>query len=730
MKLNLPLYSTSEGQKQRVIKARARANKLAVDLIKSIPKVDTTQLESTINTILSSGSIPSLRAASEIANTPDPNPYKEDREKSINRSGYAIVNENNIFKLEDNTNVEPFRMLYMAGYTIKEIKEIFGSMTPSSTYVAKVGKTVVSSTLQQKELLHKSKYRFYSEYYSKLNDKSYLVYDTKNGDSGFFAIVCEQDDNNKAYFKCKPKEFPISGTLEIVVDNTNYQVTLEAEIGKQLEVQIKNAEIPISVSYEDSLVISSDKPFYFVESDVAYKLGIKDELINAQQQIKEGYTGYSIINEGSYPYNCQVNKPLSSALNSRVIYNSLINQGLPEEFARKYINGEPLYDDINNDLVSLRETLDNEELTDIKLNNLYKKNNVRIESTSYQTIKRLLELSDNDLEYLLRYREDVIGINPYVTNQECSNELVKTFNSNVVFTNNTSHDCDIWKSIQSTLRYAEVLHYDYKIKKETDINSGDTKEAENKFRTFLGAVDETLFSTKEVVNSNAYFSETCLGMDVACSANLSAIFSVAGGLKCVGDVKSQISIDAFEEFMSDCLVLEAYLNSAFTAFNSIMTSIKGVISLINSSLTVFSGSGTASLGVGSIVQCSLSLDIALILPPFLSKLSLLLVPIIEMLEAVVNAIISAERSILCPIQNLIDKYINSQHFTLPCKVGFNVPIILGIDAYFQGYVNALAGLKAICLSVKQDTNWLRKNVSMLPNSIDLLVTNSESCKES
>lgn len=730
MKLNLPLYSTSEGQRQRIIKARARANKLAVGLIKSIPKVNTTQLESVLNTMLSSGSIPSLRAASEIANTPDPNPYKEDREKSINRSGYAIVNENNIFKLEDSTNIEPFRMLYMAGYTIKEIKEIFGSMTPSSTYVAKVGKTIISSTLQQKELLHKSNYRFYSEYYSKLNDKSYLVYDTKNGDCGFFAVVCEQDDNNKAYFKCKPKEFPISGTLEIVVDGTKYQVDLEAEIGKQLEVQIKNAEIPISVSYENSLVISSDKPFYFVESDVAYKLGIKDELINAQQQIKEGYTGYSIISEGSYPYNCQVIKPLSSALNSRIIYNSLINQGLPEEFARKYLNGESLYEDINNDLVSLKETLDDEELTKVKLNDLYKRNNVRIESTSYQTIKRLLELSDADLEYLLKYREDVIGINPYVTNQECSNELVKTFNSNIVFTNTTSHDCDTWKRIQSTLRYAEVLYYDYKVKKEIDVNSGDTKEAENKFRTFLGVLDETLFSTKEVINSNAYFSETSLGMDVACSANLSAIFSVAGGLKCAGDVKAQVSIDAFEEFMSDCLVIEAYLDSAFTAFNSIMTSIKGVISLINSSLTIFSGSGTASLGVGSIVQCSLSLDIALILPPFLSKLSLLLVPIIEMLEAVVNAIISAERSILCPIQNLIDKYINSQHFTLPCKVGFNVPIILGIDAYFQGYVNALAGLKAICLSVKQDTNWLRKNVSMLPNSIDLLVTNSESCKES
>ena len=730
MKLNLPLYSTSEGQKQRVLKARIRANKLAVELIKSVPKVDTIQLRSTLDMMLSSGSIPSLKAASEIANTPDPNPYKEDREKSINRSGYTIVNENNIFKLEDNTNVEPFRMLYMVGYTIKEIREIFGSMTPSSTYVAKVGKSIISSTLQQKELLHKSNYRFYSEYYSKLNEKSYLVCDTKNGESGFFAVVCEQDNNNKAYFKCKPKKFPINGLLELVVDNVKYQVSLEAEIGKQLEVQIKNAEIPISVSYEDSLVITSEKPFYFIEGEVTYVLGIKDELIKAQQQIKEGYTGYSIINDGSFPYNCQINKPLSSSSNSRVIYNNLINQGLPEEFARKYLNGESLYSNINDDLVSIKETLDNESLTTIKLNNLYKKNNVRIESTTYQTIKRLLELSDTDLEYLLRYREDVIGINPYVTNQECSDELVKTFNSNVVFTNTSSHDCDIWKSIQATLRYAEVLHYDYTYKKEIDVNSGDTKEAENKFRTFLGVLDETLFSTKEVINSNAYFSETCLGMDVACSANLSAIFSIAGGLKCAGDVRAQVSLEAFEEFMSDCLVIEAYLNSAFTAFNSIMTSIKAVISLINSSLTVFSGSGTASLGVGSIVQCSLSLDVALILPPFLSKLSLLLVPIIEMLESVVNAIISVERSILCPIQNLIDKYINSQHFTLPCRIGFNVPIIFGIDSYFQGYVNALAGLKAICLSVKQDTNWLRKNVSMLPSSIDLLVTNSESCKES
>ena len=36
MKLNLPLYDTIDGQKQRIAKAKSRAIKLSVDMIKSI----------------------------------------------------------------------------------------------------------------------------------------------------------------------------------------------------------------------------------------------------------------------------------------------------------------------------------------------------------------------------------------------------------------------------------------------------------------------------------------------------------------------------------------------------------------------------------------------------------------------------------------------------------------------------------------------------------------------
>ena len=731
MKLNLPLFSSSDGQKQRVALAKARASKLATTLIASIPKVDITELEVVINTIMANGSIPSLKDASDIANTPDPNPYKEDTEKTINRSGYAIVNGNNIFKLEDTSNVEPLRMLYMAGYSIKEIRSILNSMTPSSVYVAKVGKAVASFSLNQKEILHNTKYRFYQEYYSKLNNKSYLVYDTKNGNSGYYAIVCEQDNNQKAYFSCKPLQFPIQGTLEIVIDGLTYQVNLNAEIGKQLETQFRLASLPdyFSVTFEDSLVFTSDKPFYFIASDTAYLLGIKDELKVAQQQIKEGYTGYSLINVGSYPYNCQVKKPLTSSTNSRTIYESLVNQGFPKEYADKYLSGESFYDSLDSDFASLKETLDDDELTLIKLDNIYRKNNVRLEYISYQTIKRLLELSDTDLEYLLRYREDLLGINPYVTKEECSAEISKMFNSNVTFTNTNVLQVQTWKSNQATLRYAEVLAYDYRTKKSIDPTSGDTNSAKTTLWNFLGSIDSLLYTETDVVNSNAYFSETSLGMDFACSANLSAVFSIAGGLQCVTDLKTQVSVQAYEEFLADCLIIEAYLNSAFTAFNSVVASIKRVIAFINSSLTVFSGSGTASLGVSSILQCSISLDLSIILPPFLSKLSLLLVPVIEMLEAVTNMIISAERSILCPIQNEIDKYINSQNFTLPCRVSLNAPLISGIEVYLGCYLNALAGLKALCLSLKKDTNWLRKSVSMLPSSMDLLVINSEACSE-
>lgn len=733
MKLNLPFYSVSDGQKQRVASAKARASKLATELIKSIPKVDTKELEIIFDSILSSGSIPSLKAASEMANTPDPNPSKEDSEKTVNRSGYCVVNGNNIFKLENNSNVESIRMLYMAGYSISEIRKILSDMKPSSTFVAKVGKSIASFSISKKEILHNTSYRFYSEYYSNNDGKSYVVYDTKNGDFGYYGLVCEQDNNTKAYFKCTPKEFPIQGKFEIVVDGNKYEANIDADIGKEIEVQIKVAEIPIEVNYENGLSFTSDKPFYFIENDVAYKLGIKDELKVAQQQIKQGYSGYSLISEGSYPYNCQVKKPVTSSANSRAIYSSLINQGFPSEYAKKYINGESLYEGIDKDFASIRETLNDENLTKIKIDNLYRKTNVRIETTSYQTIKRLLELSDSDLEYLLRYREDILGINPYVSKSDCANGITSTFNSNISYTEAEVLDCQVWKNIQSSVRYLEVLNYNYLNKKknvtvEFEL-SGEAKTARQKLYDFLNAVDETLYTKSELYNKSSYYSETSLGMDVFCNTNLSAVYSIAGGLECAASAKAYISLTAYNEFIADCMVIEAYLNAAFEVFNSIIGMIKKVIALINSSLTVFSGSGTASLGVDSILQCSISIDLSLIVPPFLSKLSLLLVPIIELLEAIFNMLVSLENSILCPIQNLLDKYLNTRNFVLPCKISYNVPIISGIDAYLKSYLDALAGLKALCLTTRKDTNWLRKNVAMMPGSVNLMVTNSASCKE-
>lgn len=734
MKLNLPLYSTSDGQKQRVASARARASKLATELIKSIPTVDTKELEIVFDSILSSGSIPSLKAASEIANTPDPNPYKEDMEKTVNRSGYCIVNGNNIFKLDENSNIESVRMLYIAGYSIKEIRTILSEMTPSSTFVAKVGKSVASFSLPQKEILHNTSYRFYSEYFSTTDGVSYIVYDTKNGSYGYFALVCEQDDNNKAYFKCTPKEFPIVGTLEMVIDGNKYSVDLNADIGKELEVQIKVAGLPITVAYENGLAFTCDKPFYFIASDTAFKLGIKDELKVAQKQIKEGYTGYSLISEGVYPYNCQVKKPVSSSSNSRVIYKNLIKQGFPEEYARKYINGESLYENLDEDFDSIRKTLDDDSLTRIKLDSLYRKTNIRIETISYQAIKRLLELSDADLEYLLRYREDILGINPYISKEECAEGITGTFNSNIIYSNSEVLECQVWKNIQASVRYIEVLSYDYSKKKEVSREgsemSAEAKTARMKLNNFLDSIDEALFSKTELYSSSSYYSETSLGMDFVSSANLSAVYSIAGGVQCTANASAYLSLTAYNEFRADCMVIEGYLNAAFEVFNSVINKIKAVIALINSSLTVFSGSGTASLGVDSILQCSVSIDLALIVPPFLSKLSLLIVPIIAMLEAIVEMIINVERAMLCPAQNLLDKYINTRNFTLPCKVSLQAPLVSGVDAYLQGYLTALTGLKALCLTTKNDSNWLRKNVAMLPGSVDLMVTNSESCKES
>ena len=103
---------------------------------------------------------------------------------------------------------------------------------------------------------------------------------------------------------------------------------------------------------------------------------------------------------------------------------------------------------------------------------------------------------------------------------------------------------------------------------------------------------------------------------------------------------------------------------------------------------------------------------------------------IEMLEALLDALSTFINELLCPIQNLLDKYLNTDSFALPCRISYNVPVISGIENYLAKYKLSLECLKAQCMSINKDANWLKHQATLLPGSLSLKVTSSINCSES
>jgi len=239
-------------------------------------------------------------------------------------------------------------------------------------------------------------------------------------------------------------------------------------------------------------------------------------------------------------------------------------------------------------------------------------------------------------------------------------------------------------------------------------------------------ITEETYTTEDTFN----YSETSLGTTLFLGADYTTMLSLDDGLSMFENVSVLLESDQLNEFNTDMQVIQAYLDAAFSSFSIIQNRISSVIHKLNSSLSVASNKGTASLSISSVMQCSVSIDLGISIPPFLSFISLALVPIIEMLEALLDALSTFSNELLCPIQNLLDKYLNTDSFALPCRISYNVPVISGIENYLAKYKLSLECLKAQCMSINKDANWLKHQATLLPGSLSLKVTSSINCSES
>jgi hypothetical protein len=589
----------------------------------------------------------------------------------------------------------------------------------------------------QKELLHKTNARFYKEYFMSDGD-NYLASDyivNGNDYDGVYALVCAQDASSEAYLYCPAidsKNFPLNGSLDMFVDDVNYTIEFTNVYSGEQAACLLSSILPstMEVVYETGLKFKCTKSFYFTSDsdlDLLDELNIKSALVSIQSAMKLGYSGVSLLEDEVYPYNCEISKTSDSSLNVKKIYNELLSKGFPKEEAFCYLAGNSMYSDLKDYLSEINRD-DPFDLLKSKNSALYLKVNTRIVSTTSLAISNLLSLSDVDLEYLLRYREDILGIDFTYSKSECLSSLISVTSTS---SNGSSYqtekvtETDVWKANTAQVRYLRTCLWI----SENSSSTKDSKNALDKYYSFLDSV--TMYTTSTYVLDSVYsYSEVSVGTNAMLVLDTSATFSINKGMEFFSNLTSELSIAQLDEFEADMKIIQGYLNSAFSVFAATVTTFSGLISLLNSSISVASGSGTASLGVSSILQCSLSVDASIVIPPYLSFLSAYLVPIIDALEVLIQAVIKLQDVILCPIQNLLDKYLNTSNFVLPCKITYSVPTISNISVYLGEYLNTLNYLKASCESVKKDANWLKFKASSLPGTISLIVTNSSSCKES
>lgn len=737
--LNLPLWKSSK-LSSRVVAARARALKVTSDIVNSIPDVSGKDLETVVNKMLSSGTITSLEEAYQVNAVSNPHPTKWENEANLDRTGYTVVNKCNYFKLQDSDNIEAIRMLYNAGLTLDEIRTKLSSLKVGDALVLNCGKIIKRFPNQDYNSLlsNYSSFRGYKEYITTIDNGVYAVCDTPYGKDSTLVLYVEQDSNTKAFLMCDECSFPIKGTLTISVDGVDYDYDINANNSDELILNLRVSNSPITFSWDSGLSLYCNKPFKIKQSDVADSLGIKNALLKVKESIQLGYSGGEIIQEDDFyqsPYNILLKSARISRPNVLKIYNQLKRSGVPKDACDAYLNGDSLYEGVQEKSDALKELLEKDKhskLVPVYAENLFKSANVRVVGTSPQVIAKVLKLSDKDLEYLLRYRLDITGIDPSVPKEEIMDILIKLSESSSGGSYYTRKpvESDVWKQNTSNARTVQV----YVELSESESDKFIVEKWLDDTYEFLDGV--VYYANYDMLSQEdwakgTYYSEKTLGMDLSSTVSWSASVSVIDGVSIYAALRNEIPNDFLNEFEDDMRIIQAYLDAAFIAFDGICNKIGAIIDILNSSLGIKAKtSGGFSLGMGSLLQCSLSIDLSLNIPIYIPLLNEALLKIIAMLEDALQALIDFERSVLCPIQTLLDKYVNTQKFPLPCKVNYSIPVISGLDLYLQGYLKSLARLKALCSVTKRDSEWLKYNATMLPGSVELLVTDSDSCKES
>lgn len=737
--LNLPIWSANSKSVDRVGAARAKAYKASSDIVKSIPDTanDEELLHTTMNKMLASGTIKSLEEFYDITGAGNPSPTKADNEASLNSSGYTVVDGSNFFKLYEvpdssndydnygsnslSNNVEAIRMLYNAGMSISSIRSTLQSMKEGDVLTLGCKKVLKRfPKYSYVELLSKySDFRGYPEYLTIFESSTYAVCDEIGGNDSTFILYIKQDLNDSSVLYCEDISFPVKGSLTININNKDYFYNIDACDSFSLIAQLNKVESPMSFYYDNGLILKSKHPFYFPNSEeknTIKELRIEEALLKARESFYSGYSGVSFKEGLSSPFNIVIKKAGYSKSNIRKIYTALKNNGIEDSICNSYLLGKSLYSKSKDCLENLRKVVQehptNYSLIKAYEDSYFKSSNVRILGTTIKTIERLLKLSDSSLEYLLRYRIDITAIDPYVSDKEAKEAIINKANSSFGNSYYKSNNKDSWKPIaahsRTTYFYIKTL--------------GNYLNQTNNYSNWIEKTNDFLGIEPSMQEEVTNYGES-LGMSLSSSVNWEASSGFAVGLDSFASISATLDASFKNEFEEDLLIAQAYLSSASSALQGVCSKLTNTFKIINSSLNVTANGG-------SLLQCSLSVDLGLVIPAYIPSINLSISGLVSGIDSGFQAVVGIEDTLLCPIQNIIDKYVNTDNFALPCKISYNVPKIDGIEFYLSGYVSELVTLKMMCNILKKDSNRIKFNASMMPGSLELLVTKSKDCEES
>ncbi len=314
--------------------------------------------------------------------------------------------------------------------------------------------------------------------------------------------------------------------------------------------------------------------------------------------------------------------------------------------------------------------------------------------TEFDTLAKLrLKLSDDEIHYLFNTQRYVKGIDLNATEDEIFASIRSTSNVSSGETTISTNIINQTKSLKET-NYSIVLFMvsDIQNIKEA-LNAGVTAENLNKMLSSATTLSERILSDSVAPQQtlSGYPSYTSPNSIITQRMNFNKNFKITLSLGFVDDAIAGITA-MYDKIVGQAIsslfkIITNLTKKAITMVNQLRDKLLAKIMPLKRKLDQFISKYLTLIGSGdfgsSILKCAVNFNIGLntdvldILAALIEQLAQVLNGLISML---VDMLVKAIESILCPVISMIDQFIGSANSYLPSFCSFNSPLLLPEDA--------------------------------------------------